>query len=218
MQGSGNTYSRLLFSEFRTCDWLPRIPKTPWLVFGSFPQSDCGFGNRRMHLIPLRYYTGVNVSIPVVHRYFTVCKNCLINTDSGAFSVDRLPYCSTLATLPSDLHARNSYSRAVLWKYRRKNNYRQNTLFGYHTLTVNGIIHHELSVTVNHSHRQYGISYRHFLKTKLTEQQNNRGIWLPVTVVVISRSLCVSTIWQLHSESYLELLCWLAVRFTTVPP
>jgi hypothetical protein len=120
IQGSGNTYRRLLFSVFRTCGWLPGIPKTPWLVFGSFQQSDCGFGNRRMHFIPLRYYTGVNVSIPVVHRYFTVCKNCLINTDSGAFSVDRLPYCSTLATLPSDLHARNSYSRAVLWKYRRK--------------------------------------------------------------------------------------------------
>ena len=38
-------------------------------------------------------------------------------------------------------------------------------------------------VSVNHSPRQSGISYHHFLKTKLTEQQNNRGIWLLVKVV-----------------------------------
>jgi hypothetical protein len=84
--------------------------------------------------------------------------------------------------------------RAVLSKYRRKNNYRQNTLFGYHTLTVTGIIFRELAVTVNPSPRLYGISCRHFLKTKLTEQQNNRGIWLPVAVpVVISRCLVAGT-------------------------
>jgi hypothetical protein len=157
--------------------------KCIWLVFRSFPPSDCGIGNRRMLIIHLRYYTGVTVSIPIVHRYFTVCKNCSISTDSGAFSVDSLPYCSTLAKLPSDLHACNSYIRPVLSKYRRKNNYSQNTLFGYNTLTVTGILFRELSVTVNHSPRQSVISYRHFLKTKLTEQQNNRGIWLPVVVV-----------------------------------
>jgi hypothetical protein len=37
-----------------------------WLVFWSFPQSDCGIGNRRMYFIPLWYYTGVSVSMPVI--------------------------------------------------------------------------------------------------------------------------------------------------------
>ena len=38
-------------------------------------------------------------------------------------------------------------------KIPQKNNYRQNTIFGNHTLTVTGIIYRELSVTVYHSPR-----------------------------------------------------------------
>ena len=36
VQGSGNTYRRLPFSVFRTCGWLPGIPKTPLVGISVF--------------------------------------------------------------------------------------------------------------------------------------------------------------------------------------
>ena len=64
--------SSFRYSELAICN--PVFQKRLRLVFRSFPQSDCGIGNRRMYFIPLRYYTGESFSIPVKFRYFTVCK------------------------------------------------------------------------------------------------------------------------------------------------